>query len=137
MANQLSSRQIRPPIYSLKQTKLRRRRVVRFAILYFIMFILFLVLIIGPIIVKKFIHFDLTIPLHLMQPTGQANNDTSNKATGSFLNKAAAGLADGGAAATSGGGDAAVVTSTAGGGGGSSAAAATTSGFSFGKMRRF
>ena len=130
----MNSRQIRPPIYSLKQTKLRRRRVIRFAILYFLMFILFLVLIIGPIIVKKFIHLDLTIPMHLMQPTGQDNNDTSNKATGSFLNKAAAGLADDGSAATSGGGDAAVVSSTAGGGGG---AAATTSGFSFGKMRRF
>lgn len=127
------SRQIRPPIYSLKQTKLRRRRVVRFAILYFLMFILFLVLIIGPIIVKKFIHLDLTIPLHLMQPTGQDHNDTSNKATGSFLNKAAAGLADDGSAATSGGGDAAVVSSTGGG----DAAAATSTGFSFGKMRRF
>ncbi|KKY27273.1 putativebeta-glucan synthase component gls1 [Phaeomoniella chlamydospora] len=118
------SRQIRPPIYSLKQSKLRRRRVIRFAILYFALLVLFLLLIIGPVIVKKFITLDLSIPMELMQPTGQDNNDTSNAATGSFLNNAAAVAAGGTAAAASGGSD------STGGSGGS---AATTSGFSFGK----
>ncbi|CAI6095424.1 hypothetical protein V2G26_015139 [Clonostachys chloroleuca] len=42
------SRQIRPPIYSMKQSKLRRRRVIRFAILYYAMLVLFLILIVGP-----------------------------------------------------------------------------------------
>jgi len=44
------SRQIRPPIYSMKQSKLRRRRVWRYAILYFVMLVVFLALLIGPIL---------------------------------------------------------------------------------------
>jgi len=92
------SRQIRPPIYSLKQSRLRKRRVIRFAILYFAMFILFIVLVIGPVIVRNFITLNLTIPLELMQPTGQDNNDTSASATGSSLIPGAA-AASGGAAA--------------------------------------
>lgn len=44
------SRQIRPPIYSLKQSKLRKRRVIRYSIMYFAMFVLFLILIVGPIV---------------------------------------------------------------------------------------
>jgi len=79
------SRQIRPPIYSLKQSKLRKRRVIRFAILYFVMFVIFLVLIVGPIIARKYITSLPTIPLELMQPTGQNNNDTSTGITGSNL----------------------------------------------------
>jgi len=47
------SRQIRPPIYSMKQSKLRKRRVMRYAILYFIMLIIFAVLIIGPGVVGR------------------------------------------------------------------------------------
>jgi 1,3-beta-glucan synthase len=49
------------------------------------MFVLFLVLVIGPVIVRNFIAINLSIPLELMQPTGQNNNDTSNSATGSSL----------------------------------------------------
>src|SRR5690606_12607141 len=45
------SKQIRPPIYSAKQTKLRKRRVIRFSVLYFAMFFVFLILIVGPVIV--------------------------------------------------------------------------------------
>lgn len=97
------SRQIRPPIYSLKQSKLRRRRVIRFAILYFFMLVVFLVLIIGPVIVRNYIHSLPSIPLNLMQPTGQNNNDTSNKATGNGLNGVVGATGgSGGAAATSG-----------------------------------
>jgi 1,3-beta-glucan synthase len=69
------------------------------------MLIVFLVLIIGPVIVRNYIHSLPSIPLNLMQPTGQNNNDTSNKATGSGLNGVVGntGTADsgGGAAATS------------------------------------
>lgn len=46
------SRQIRPPIYSMKQSKLRRRRVIRFAVLYFVMLILFLGLVVAPAILS-------------------------------------------------------------------------------------
>ncbi|RPA85881.1 1,3-beta-glucan synthase component [Ascobolus immersus RN42] len=48
------SRQIRPPIYSAKQTKLRRRRVIRFAALYFAILLFFLILSVGPILANKF-----------------------------------------------------------------------------------
>ncbi|KAI9707243.1 MAG: 1,3-beta-D-glucan synthase [Candelina mexicana] len=86
------SRQIRPPIYSLKQSKLRRKRVIRFAILFFVMFVIFLVLIIGPIMASKFIGKNglPKIPLQLLQPTGQNNNDTSESVTGTALAGAAA-----------------------------------------------
>lgn len=53
-ANIHCSRQIRPPIYSLKQNKLRKRRVVRFAMLYFFLLVVFLALIIGPTVAGKF-----------------------------------------------------------------------------------
>ncbi|KAK6443547.1 1,3-beta-D-glucan synthase [Oleoguttula sp. CCFEE 5521] len=86
------SRQIRPPIYSLKQTKLRRRRVIRYAIMYFSMLFLFVILIVGPIIASKFLDvttlkFDVG-GMILIQPTNWNNNDTSNSATGSGLNGA-------------------------------------------------
>ncbi|OAA49501.1 beta-1,3-glucan synthase catalytic subunit [Metarhizium rileyi] len=47
------SQQIRPPIYSMKQSKLRRRRVTRYAILYFVLLIVFIGLIVGPVVLKK------------------------------------------------------------------------------------
>ncbi|KAF7912369.1 uncharacterized protein EAF01_001390 [Botrytis porri] len=73
------SRQIRPPIYSMKQSKLRKRRVWRYAVIYFVLFVVFLALLIGPLIAGKMILSDsLTskIPFNLYQPTGQNNNDT-------------------------------------------------------------
>ncbi|PGH04390.1 1,3-beta-glucan synthase component FKS1 [Blastomyces parvus] len=84
------SRQIRPPIYSLKQSKLRKRRVIRFAILYFVMLVVFLALIIGPVVAAPHIG-KISLPglindLSLLQPTGQKNNDTSSLLTGSALN---------------------------------------------------
>ncbi|KAK6423984.1 1,3-beta-D-glucan synthase [Elasticomyces elasticus] len=88
------SRQIRPPIYSLKQSRLRKRRVVRYAIMYFSMFVLFLVLIVGPIIAGKYISFELNV-MNLQQPSNWKNNDTlGTSQTGTAL-------AGGGAAATS------------------------------------
>jgi 1,3-beta-glucan synthase len=82
------SRQIRPPIYSLKQTKLRKRRVIRYAILYFVILIIFVALIAGPLVAGKYLKFGATIPMDLLQPTGLNNNDTSASITGSRLNKA-------------------------------------------------
>ena len=82
--NIIHSRQIRPPIYSLKQSKLRRRRVWRYAILYFIMFFIFLALAIGPVVTSSKINGFLAtihspILTDLLQPTGQNNNDTRNR----------------------------------------------------------
>ncbi|KAK3708130.1 1,3-beta-D-glucan synthase [Vermiconidia calcicola] len=111
------SRQIRPPIYSLKQSKLRKRRVVRYAILYFTMFFLFLILIIGPGVAAPFLADtvnDMTGEslMNLVQPANWNNNDTLNrKPTGTELAP--------GAAATGGGGG--------GGGGGAASSAAFSS----------
>ncbi|QIX00744.1 hypothetical protein AMS68_006261 [Peltaster fructicola] len=77
------SRQIRPPIYSLKQTKLRKRRVVRYAILYFVMFVVFLVLMVAPAVAGNKINLSkFNIPMQLLQPTTWNNNDTTNSVTG-------------------------------------------------------
>jgi 1,3-beta-glucan synthase len=81
--------------------------------LYFILLILFIVLLIGPVIVRKYITSLPSIPLDLLQPTGQNNNDTFASVTGSVL---VPGL----------GGDGSGATATGGGGGGG--AAATTGG---------
>jgi len=79
------SRQIRPPIYSLKQTKLRKRRVIRYAILYFLLLVVFLALIVGPIVAGKFLNFKLSLPMEIMQPTGYNNNDTTTSTTGKCI----------------------------------------------------
>ncbi|KAL2367745.1 hypothetical protein RJ035_007300 [Blastomyces gilchristii] len=84
------SRQIRPPIYSLKQSKLRKRRVIRFAILYFFMLVVFLGLIVGPVVAGPRIN-KISLPalindLSLLQPTGQDINDTTTSLTGKALN---------------------------------------------------
>jgi 1,3-beta-glucan synthase len=93
----LHSRQIRPPIYSLKQTKLRKRRVVRFAILYFTLFVLFMVLLIAPAVVGNLGLLDKTFEglygqkfKYLMQPSNWNNNDTTSSKTGSGLPNQAA-----------------------------------------------
>jgi 1,3-beta-glucan synthase len=90
-----NSRQIRPPIYSLKQSKLRKRRVVRYAILYFLMFALFLILIVGPAIVGRFVGTSITgaisLPMNLLQPVNWNHNDTSGKQTGTATQGGAGG----------------------------------------------
>lgn len=91
------------------------------------MLVVFLALIVGPLVARKYLKGLPTIPMNLLQPTGQNNNDTSSEFTGTALvnfgsnGGAATGAAGGGA---SGGGG--------GGGGGSTAAAAPTDGFNFG-----
>jgi 1,3-beta-glucan synthase len=63
--------------------------VVRYAIMYFLMFVLFIVLIVGPVIVKQLGVVSPTLgadlPMNLMQPANWNNNDTSGKVTGTAL----------------------------------------------------
>lgn len=104
------SRQIRPPIYSLKQTKLRKRRVVRYAILYFVLLVVFLAIIVGPIVAGKQLKLDVNVPMELLQPTGFSNNDTTNTPTGKCVQGVCPEYQGGGAADT-GSGDSAAATS--------------------------
>ena len=66
----------------MKQSKLRKRRVWRYAILYFIMLVVFLALIVGPIVAgNKLLSPSLTdkIPFQMFQPINQNNNDTQGR----------------------------------------------------------
>jgi 1,3-beta-glucan synthase len=81
------SRQIRPPIYSMKQSKLRRRRVIRFAVLYFVMLVVFLALVVGPAVAgdkimpllpKDFQPGKELVNFYLFQPYDQNNTDTNS-----------------------------------------------------------
>ncbi|GJN76561.1 1,3-beta-D-glucan synthase [Purpureocillium lilacinum] len=86
------SRQIRPPIYSQKQSKLRRRRVIRFACLYFAMLALFVGLLVGPVIAGKKMPPDtlnslgnsvsLGGKLYLLQPNLDKDNTNGTTQTG-------------------------------------------------------
>lgn len=84
--------------------------------MYFLLLILFLVLIVGPVIIRKFYVVEVNIPLNLAQPTNQNNNDTFASITGSALVDFGNGVDAG---PTGGGGG--------GGGGGAANTAATTS----------
>ncbi|KAJ2498308.1 Farnesyl-diphosphate farnesyltransferase, partial [Coemansia sp. RSA 2052] len=57
------SRQIRPPIYSLKQRKQRRRSAILYGILFVLVFVIFLAIIIAPQILKP----DIKLPDTLLQ----------------------------------------------------------------------
>lgn len=76
------SRQIRPPIYSLKQNKLRKRMVKKYATMYFLLMLLFVVLLVAPAVAgKQFNSSSIINSLPsfaegLFQPTGQSTNDT-------------------------------------------------------------
>lgn len=66
------------------------------------MFIVFLCLIVGPIVASKFLKGLPKLPMDLLQPTGQNNNDTTGQTTGAGMNFGLNGAAGtGGAAATS------------------------------------
>ncbi|KAI4120785.1 MAG: hypothetical protein LQ338_006769 [Usnochroma carphineum] len=99
------SRQIRPPIYSIKQSKLRKRRVIRFATLYFIMLIIFVALLAGPLVVAKLKISLPSIPMDLLQPTGLNKNDTLPSATGRQLHPVSGAAGGAATAASSGGGN--------------------------------
>ncbi|KAF8541903.1 1,3-beta-glucan synthase component GLS2 [Trichophaea hybrida] len=76
------SRQIRPPIYTAKQTKLRRRRVMRFSVLYFILMIFFIAMTVGPVVTKSIlipIVDKISIPMNLMQPYDGKWNTTDTQ----------------------------------------------------------
>lgn len=65
----------------MKQSKLRRKRVFRYAILYFTMFILFMALMIGPAVAGDMIPMNIfksldTTDLALIQPTSLNNDNT-------------------------------------------------------------
>lgn len=87
---------------------------IRFAILYFIMLVVFIALMVGPVVARRFVSVPSGIPMDLLQPTGQNNNDTLGRTeTGTAL-------LGGGVAATGGAGG--------GGGGGGGGDAGTGNG---------
>ncbi|KAF4460704.1 13-beta-glucan synthase component FKS1 [Fusarium albosuccineum] len=104
------SRQIRPPIYSMKQSKLRRRRVIRYAILYFVLLIVFVALIAGPAVAGKYLGDSLSslsdiAGFRLLQPTDlEWNNTNSTSQTGTGM----AGYTGAGSTKTKTGADASV-----------------------------
>jgi 1,3-beta-glucan synthase len=55
--------------------------VIRYAILYFVMLVIFICLIAGPLIAGKYLKFS-NIPQNLAQPTGLNRNDTISTETG-------------------------------------------------------
>lgn len=74
------SRQIRPPIFSMKQNKLRKRIVRRYATMYFALMILMVVLFVAPGVAKSHINIDgSSIPMGLYQP--KDINATANVTT--------------------------------------------------------
>jgi len=108
------SKQIRPPIYSLKQSKLRKRRVIRFAMLYFFLFVIFMAMIIGPVVAGKMKSIQgigstlqKSLPsMPVFQPAVQNNNDTrgyTKTGTGLVAGQGTVQIGGTGAAATGGG----------------------------------
>jgi 1,3-beta-glucan synthase len=80
--------------------------VIRFAMLYFLMLVVFVALIVGPAVARKFVTVPNGIPMDLLQPTGQNNNDTLGRTqTGTALLGGAAATATAGGGGDGGGGD--------------------------------
>lgn len=60
---------------------------IRYAILYFVLLVIFIALIVGPVVAGKYLDFsNLDFPMQLLQPTGLNNNDTSAEVTGRCAN---------------------------------------------------
>lgn len=84
--------QIRPPIFSMKQNKLRKRMVNKYATMFFGMLILYLALLVAPGVAGT--HFDYNtssindlggdVTHGLVQPNKQNNNDTGDHANTTF-----------------------------------------------------
>ncbi|AMD21839.1 HFL017Cp [Eremothecium sinecaudum] len=79
------SRQIRPPIYSLKQARLRKRMVRKYSCLYLLVLVFFVAIIAGPAVGKKQILDNLAPKFNednmlkgVMQPINRNNNDTGD-----------------------------------------------------------
>jgi 1,3-beta-glucan synthase len=71
----------------MKQTKLRRRRVIRYAILYFVMLVVFLALLVGPVVAGRYVPASVFKPLNdlnmgLVQPEFPRNDTHGRTATG-------------------------------------------------------
>jgi len=85
------SRQIRPPIYSMKQSRLRRKRVIRYSLLYFLLLAVMVGLIVGPIVAGPMLPKDIGNTVNgfgfaLFQPNKQDNDDTlGTKQTGTGM----------------------------------------------------
>lgn len=80
------SRQIRPPIYSLKQSRLRKRMVRKYLALYLLVLIIFAACIVGPAVAASHVPSNIGSSLtgvfaNLVQPRHQWNNDTGPNAT--------------------------------------------------------
>lgn len=66
----------------------------RYAVLYFVMFVVFLALVVGPTVGGSKISGIVkpsSLPFNLMQPTGQNNNDTGANATTTSASATASG----------------------------------------------
>ncbi|TID29798.1 hypothetical protein CANINC_001613 [Pichia inconspicua] len=76
------NRQIRPPIYSLKQARLRKRMIKKYSVLFYTMMVIFVALIAAPAVVGSLKNVDINgngLPEFadgLFQPRHQDNNDT-------------------------------------------------------------
>ena len=55
---------------------------IRFAILYFVLLVVFIAMVAGPLVAGKYLKFDPLSSAHLMQPVGLNNNDTKSYETG-------------------------------------------------------
>lgn len=77
------------------------------------MLVVFLALIVGPVVARRFVKIPSSIPLNLLQPTGQNNNDTLGRTqTGTALLGGGAAATGGGAAGTGNGAAASATTSS-------------------------
>lgn len=58
---------------------------IRYAILYFVLLVVFVLLIAGPIVAAPYLKSLPDIPQQLLQPTGLKHNDTTSKETGTAV----------------------------------------------------
>lgn len=86
----------------MKQSKLRRKRVFRYAVLYFVMLVVFVGLIVGPVFAGSKVGptLDQMLPSNfkgLAQPVNLSNNDTRGETQTGTAIQAATGAATGAA----------------------------------------
>lgn len=53
--------------------------------MYFVLFVVFIALIVGPVVVGRIVDLNIDIPMDLLQPVGLNNNDTGSSVTGSCV----------------------------------------------------
>ncbi|ODV82557.1 glycosyltransferase family 48 protein [[Candida] arabinofermentans NRRL YB-2248] len=85
------SRQLKGPVYTTTQKRMRSRKAIKYAYLYFFILLVFACIIVAPIIVDyvildRFEEMDLASRSHgLIQPNHQENNDTGPNAPDTIL----------------------------------------------------